>query len=134
MKHLTETPKIIQAINTFSNASGLKLNLNKCELMTIHRSDLTEAYNIPIRSVVKYLGIHISKNPTERENLNVWRTKLNSWLLRDISLLGRVFLTKLESISRCIYPAYSLAIPNRAIKKVNQINFDYIWRKKKALY
>lgn len=112
MKHLTETPKIIQAINTFSNASGLKLNLNKCELMPIHQSDLTEAYNIPIRSVVKYLGIHISKNPTERENLNVWRTitecqtKLNSWLLRDISLLGRVFLTKLESISRCIYPAY----------------------------
>lgn len=36
----------------------------------------------------------------------------------------------MESISRCIYPAYSLAISNRAIKKVNQINFDYIWKKK----
>uniref|UniRef100_A0A1A8EWE2 Reverse transcriptase domain-containing protein n=1 Tax=Nothobranchius korthausae TaxID=1143690 RepID=A0A1A8EWE2_9TELE len=136
MKHLTETPKIIEALNMFSQASGLTLNLRKCELMPIHQSDLTEAYNIPIRSTVKYLGIHISKDLTDRENLNIWRTiaecqtKLNSWLLRDISLLGRVFLTKMESISRCIYPAYSMTIPNRAIKKINQINFDYIWRKK----
>ncbi|XP_013880656.1 uncharacterized protein LOC106529713 [Austrofundulus limnaeus] len=36
----------------------------------------------------------------------------------------------MESISRCIYPAYSLAISNRAIKKINQVNFNYIWRKK----
>ena len=36
----------------------------------------------------------------------------------------------MESISRCIYPAYSSAIPNKAIKVVNQINFDYIWKKK----
>ena len=84
MKHLAEVPKTIQAINTFSNASGLKLNLNKCELMPIHHSDLTEAYNSPIKSVGKYLGIHISKNPTEGENMNVWsvitecQTKLTS--------------------------------------------------------
>ncbi len=100
MKQLTEVPKIMQAINTFSNASGLKLNLNKCELMPIHQCDLTEAYNIPIKSVVKYLGIHISKNPTERENMNVWRviTECQTKLLRGISLLGRVFLTTMESI------------------------------------
>lgn len=47
--------------------------------------------------------------------------KLNSWLLRDISLLGRVFLTKMESISRLIYPAYTIAISNRAIKKIRLI-------------
>lgn len=59
MKQLTEVPKIIQAIKTSSSASGLKLNLNKCELMSIHQRDLTEAYNIPIKSAVKYLGVHI---------------------------------------------------------------------------
>lgn len=36
----------------------------------------------------------------------------------------------MESISRCIYPAYSLRIPNDAIKKINKINFDYIWKNK----
>ncbi len=49
------------------------------------------------------------------------QVKLNSWLLRDISLLGRIFLTKMESISRLIYPAYTIAISNRDIKKINQI-------------
>ncbi len=43
------------------------------------------------------------------------QVKLNSWLLRDISLLGRIFLTKMESISRLIYPAYTIS--NRDIKK-----------------
>lgn len=68
--------------------------------------------------------------------MNLWKvvdncqSKLNLWLLRDISLLGRIFLTKMDSLSRCIYPAYSLSIPNKVIKKINQINFDYIWRKK----
>lgn len=31
MKQLTEVPKILQIIHTFSQASGLKMNLNKCE-------------------------------------------------------------------------------------------------------
>lgn len=63
------------------------------------------------------------KNSTECENKNAWKvidecqTRLNLWLLRDFSLLGRIFWTKMESISRCIFPAYSMAIPNRAIKK-----------------
>lgn len=36
----------------------------------------------------------------------------------------------MESISRLIYPAYTIAVSNRAIKKINQINFGYIWKKK----
>lgn len=57
MKQLTEVPKIIQAIKTFSNALGLKLNLNKCQLMSIHHSDLTEAYHIPIKKNKKLSNI-----------------------------------------------------------------------------
>jgi len=36
----------------------------------------------------------------------------------------------MESISRLIYSAYTIANSNRAIKKINQVNFGYIWRKK----
>ncbi len=78
----------------------------------------------------------ISKDSTENELMNVTKiidkcqVKLNSWLLRDISLLGRIFLTKMESISRLIYPAYTIAISNRDIKKNQSDNFGYIWKKK----
>lgn len=71
MKQLTKVRKKLQMTHTSSKASGLKLNLNNCDLMPIHQSHLTEAHNIPIKSTVKYLGIHISKDSTESENLNV---------------------------------------------------------------
>ena len=48
------------------------------------------------------------------------------WAHRDLSLFGRIFLTKMESISRFIYPAYSMAIPKSALKAMNQANLDLI--------
>lgn len=47
-----------------------------------------------------------------------------------MSVFGRVYLTKMEFLSRCIYPSHSLAIPKDEIKAVNQANFSFIWRNK----
>lgn len=55
---------------------------------------------------------------------------LNNWLQRDLTLFGRTMLTKVESLSRLIYPAYSLAIPPRIIKEINRTNFNFIWKNK----
>ncbi len=55
---------------------------------------------------------------------------LNTWLQRDLSLFGRTLFTKIESISRLIYPAYSLPISPRLIKEINRINFNLIWKNK----
>ncbi len=55
---------------------------------------------------------------------------MNSWLQRDITIFGRILLSKIESISRLIYPGFSLQISSRKIKAINKLNFDYIWRKK----
>ena len=45
-------------------------------------------------------------------------------------LFGRTMLTKVESLSRLIYPAYFLAIPPRLIKEINRTNFNFIWKNK----
>ena len=39
-------------------------------------------------------------------------------------------LTKIESISRLIYPAYSLAISPRIINEINRIHFNFVWKNK----
>ncbi len=120
----------------FSKASGLTLNLNKCELFAIHDTTLKDICNIPIKSEIKYLGVYLTKDQKQSQYLNVERkikeskVKLSSWLQRDLSILGRIYLTKMECLSRCIYPAYSNAIPNKLIKSVNQINQNFIWRNK----
>ena len=136
MKNSDQISKVLQTIQFFSKASGLKLNINKCELLPIHDSPLTTIHNIPVKSTVKYLGIHITKDINTLDNLNIWDTlekcksHLNLWSQRDISIIGRIFLTKMECLSRFIYPAYSLSISKNAIKSINQANFNYIWKRK----
>ncbi len=49
---------------------------------------------------------------------------------RDISIFGRILLTKVEPLSRCIYPVGSLPISNKKIKLIDQMNFNYIWKRK----
>lgn len=136
MKNTEQIPKVLNTINFFSKASGLKLNLKKCELLPIHSSPLTTIHNIPVKSTVKYLGIHITKDINTLDNLNIWNTLdkcksyLNMWSQRDISIIGRIFLTKMECLSRFIYPADSLSLSKSAIKTINQANFNYIWNRK----
>lgn len=124
----------IANIEKFSKASGLTLNLKKCELLAIHDTSLKNICNIPIKSEIKYLGIYLSKDQKQSQLLNVenkikeCKSRLNIWLQRDLSILGRIYLTKMECLSRCIYPAYSNAISNKLIKSINQINLNFIWR------
>ncbi|XP_053179039.1 interferon-induced protein with tetratricopeptide repeats 5-like [Scomber japonicus] len=49
-------------IDVFSRASGLQLNLNKCELLPIKDCSSTSICNIPVKDSVTYLGIIINKN------------------------------------------------------------------------
>uniref|UniRef100_A0A8C6M6K1 Reverse transcriptase domain-containing protein n=1 Tax=Nothobranchius furzeri TaxID=105023 RepID=A0A8C6M6K1_NOTFU len=136
LKDYKQIPIAIDKIKLFSAACGLKLNLKKCELLAIHDSPLKEICNIPIKSEIKYLGTYISKDQqfnlrTNITNkLNEIKAKLNIWLQRDLSILGRIYLTKMESISRLVYPTCSTAISNNLIKKINTINFNFIWRNK----
>lgn len=70
LKDQFQINKAIQLVNLFSKASGLHLNLNKCELLAIHGSELDSLCNIPIKTCVKYLGITITRdsNQSVQEN------------------------------------------------------------------
>lgn len=56
------------------------------------------------------------------------KSKLNIWLQRDLSIFGRIYLMKMESLSRIIYPSCNIAIPKNLIKTINNINLNFIWR------
>jgi len=85
LKNLDQTPSVIKWFNTFSKASGLTLNLQKCELMAIHDTNLTEAHNIPIKPSVKYLGIRRTKETLNIENkVQNCKSQWNEWLQREL--------------------------------------------------
>lgn len=136
LKDEDQIPLALQVIDHFSKASGLQLNINKCEILALHECPLQVINNIQIKKEVKYLGIVICKDKTSTENKNICtniekcKSILNRWLQRDITLFGRILLTKMDSLSRLIYPAFSLPISPKLIKSINNLNFRFIWRNK----
>jgi hypothetical protein len=71
LKNARQIPVALQEISLFSKASGLKLNMEKCEIVTIQDHDMINMYNIPVKNEVRYLGIIISKDKKVRETSNI---------------------------------------------------------------
>lgn len=55
--------KVIDKISLFSKASGLTLNIRKCEILAVHSTALNSIANIPVKEQVKYLGVVIMNTP-----------------------------------------------------------------------
>jgi hypothetical protein len=131
-----QLPKAIELVEQFSSASGLKLNVSKGELLPLHECDYTSIDNVPIKNVVKYLGIHMTRNLLVRQHLNFnerikkTRNIFNLWLQRDLTLYGRVLLSKAEGLSRFVYPSLSLFVNDSTANVINKLFLDSIWKNK----
>lgn len=126
LKNPEQIPEVLKYVDLLSEASGLTLNHNKCELMAIHNCSLPKIINLTKdNGISERLNIHSKITQCE--------LKLNLWLQRDLTIFGRTYLTKMESLATCIYPAYSMAIPDKIIRSINQLNFNYIWKKRSTL-
>ena len=62
------------SISIFSKASGLSLNVKKCELLPIHSSTDSIISSIEVKSEVKYLGIVLSKNAIKTVYIYIFLT------------------------------------------------------------
>jgi len=89
-----------------------------------------------LKNQVSYLGIKICKNQKERIEINYpplidkVQKKFNMWLIRDLSLTGRILLSKAEGLSRLSYTAMVLDAPNSIIRQVNMKMYNFIWKNK----
>lgn len=134
LKDKTQVPKALQITQKFSDASGLKLNILKSEILCLYDTDEGSCSNVPIKNCVKYLGIHIFKDNTQRQSLHflpkLQKTKLifNMWLQRDLSIYGRVLLMKADGISRFVYPTMSLYVVDQYCKDINNTFVKFVWK------
>ncbi len=134
LRESSQIPIAIDIIKQFSKASGLSLNLKKCELLAIKDCSVETISSIPIKNSVTYLGIIIDKNESQRCHNNFTsivdktKKKFNQWLLRDLSLRGRILLSKAEGLSRLTYAALSLGVESHVCKTIDKILFDFVWK------
>uniref|UniRef100_A0A3P9LHW9 Reverse transcriptase domain-containing protein n=1 Tax=Oryzias latipes TaxID=8090 RepID=A0A3P9LHW9_ORYLA len=131
-----EITNAIKGIKDFSGVSGLEMNLNKSVLFPLKDCASPEINGIPVKSSLTYLGIIIDKNEKNRSEVNFKPIteqiikRYNMWLMRDLSLNGRILLSKAEGISRSVYVSLSLEMPKHICNLLNKTLFDFIWRKK----
>lgn len=136
LENTNQVGKALETINAFSEASGLNLNIPKCEILCLFDSLETSVNNIPIKDNVKYLGIHISKKISLRQDMNflpkIKKAKIifNNWLQRDLSFLGRVLLIKAKGLARFIYASFSLFVRENTCKQINCLLFKFFWKNK----
>ena len=106
---------------------------------SLKESDTSQVCNIPIKDKITHLEISIMKNEEERCSVNFnlisdkTKKKLNQWLQRDLSLKGRILLTKAEGLSRLTYAAIPLFVNKKLCNSIDKLLFNFIWKKQDAL-
>ena len=119
----------MNVINNFSVISGLKLNKKKTKAMWIGSAKNNETKPLGFESYkepIKSLGINLSYKHENNDNLNFFikiykmDTKLNIWQTRDLTLFGRTMLVKTLGLSKLVYAASMLRVPEMVIKRVQE--------------
>ena len=121
-------------INKFAEISGLKLNKKKTKAIWIgsQRKNKTRPLAIDITNEpTKTLGIYISYDRNKNNDQNFFikiqkmETKLNVWLSQDLTLMARTLLVKVLGISKIVYSASMLCVPEEVIKRVQENLFSF---------
>ncbi len=136
VKNSEEVESVINCIGDFTEISGLKMNKSKSVLFSLKDCPLKEIKGIQIKDTVTYLGIVICKDLMQRYALQFEpiiekiKNRYNAWLMRDLSLLGRILLSKAEVYSRSVYVSMSMEAPKNVVKDLDKILYDFIWKRK----
>ena len=86
---------------------------------------------------IKSLGVNLSYNQDKNKSLNFFiiiykmDAKLNMWQTSDLTLFGRTILDKALGISKLVYAASLLCVPDTVIKTVQLKIFKFLWKNKK---
>ena len=143
LKNVESIRELIKVFSVFSSFSGLKPNLSKCEIAGIGLLKGVNRAVCGMKSVdlkndsVKILGTHFSYNDNIKNERNFVKIIsdiqkiLRLWNQRNLSLEGRVVIFKTLAISKLVYLALLIPIPNCIIKELETIQKIFIWQNKK---
>ena len=138
---------VFDILDYFGKESGCKVNLSKSYEFYIgssmgkkFKTFLSNGLSWPT-SVIKYLGGNIPPNKFDElslfeENfanaiLNLQST-LNLWLVRGLTLLGKIIVSKALVVPKLIQKAsyLSIQLSEKFVKQLNQVLYTFIWGSK----
>ncbi len=139
---------IINEYLNFSKYSGIKLNIEKTEILIIGKKtkdpvtfEITHndrVIRIVDVSKVKICGITFSNNFEEaydaniREKIYKLERQLNIWRQRNLTLQGKILIVKTFGISQLIYSLQATIIKPQELKMIEDIIFRFTWNIKSS--
>jgi len=141
--NMDSVQNIFHLYHKFSKVSGLYLNPDKTEILCVggrHPKPRSiniqygdEIYNITLSQRIKVCGIsHPISDPESyksniAEHINKLKTQLNMWRARNLSLKGKILITKVFGLSQLIYFMQTCPVNTEDLKKIETLLFGFIW-------
>ena len=134
LKNLGSIKELLNTISLFSSFSGLKPNLSKCEVAGIGllkgvKVAVSEIKCIELtKDAIKILGIFFSysKNIELEQNFKktiiVIEKVLRMWRRRNLTLEGKIIIFKTLALSKFVFLAQVLLIPNEISTTIHKSN------------
>jgi len=137
---------IIEEYEKFSSVSGIRLNVAKTEIMVLGKNGgqnrsfvlkhRNENFNVTEQKSVTICGITFSNDKEESYSRNVLQKiaklerQLNIWRQRNLTLEGKILITKTFGLSQIIYSMQSTYFRKEDLKKIDNTILKFIWNLK----
>ena len=128
---------LFKLLDDFQKLSGLRVSPTQKEGMWIGSSRQNKTKPLGIKwpdEPIKALGVYYSYDPKllhERnfiEKLDSIKKLINIWSSRGLSIYGKVAVIKSLIIPKFVYIAPLLLTPKDAIRELNQVLFQFLWK------
>jgi len=141
-----EARNILSSLKTildFEKASGLKLNVDKTEILKLGPIARTEEKLCPEFNIcwknnyVRLLGIFLCNDTANMYEMNfekkigTARTVVNIWNQRNLTMYGKSLIVKTFILSQFMYQVTVLpTLTSKIDKAINNITFPFLWNNK----
>ena len=138
VKNKSSVLRIKDIFQSFSESSGLKVNIEKTNLMGLGDS-IDDLQTLPLGNRVteiKILGVYFSLDIKIREELNYKeilskiKRLLGWWKQRDLTIMGKIHLLKTFALSKLNYVSSALVVPKWVVAEIKKLCFEFIWNGK----
>ena len=135
--------KSISILELFSKFSGLKVNCEKTKIIWVGATRLKQFmkehdFHWQLGGKFTLLGITFDLSRDDwtkcnfEEKIQQFRTVLNSWVLRDLTLIGKITVIKSLALPKLVMLFQVLPSPKEdLLKEIERICFNFIWGGKK---
>ena len=143
LKDMLSLERAISLFQDFGLCSGLKLNLDKTEVIplgSVQPKDIDIPHGIKCinirKQAFKTLGIWFSMDPllsielNYKERMKETEKLLYIWMSRNLTLKGKITVLKTLIVPKFIHLLKSILTPTSILSKIDKMFFDFLWNNK----